>query len=314
MNKHSKIYVTGHSGMLGSAMLKHLRSQGYTNIITRTHSELDLTRQADVEAFFEQERPEYIFHIAAKTGGVMLNKQYPLDYLSEGTLIALNILNAAYKYEAKGVVYVSSANIYPEDAPQPMGEALFMSGRLPLFWGGYALAKTVGVKFCECAARQSGRHFVAAVLPAVYGLNDHGSTVMPMLLDKFADGVLNDKPDVTIWGTGNVRREFIYSEDVAEALVFLMEHGKSGEHYNVGSGEEHTIKELAEILREVSDFQGELVFDTSKPESAGRQFLDSQKLYQLGWKPKVSFRDGVKSVYQEHLEWEKEKENESNCK
>ncbi len=314
MNKHSKIYVTGHSGMLGSAMLKHLRSQGYTNIITRTHSELDLTRQADVEAFFEQERPEYIFHIAAKTGGVMLNKQYPLDYLSEGTLIALNVLNAAYKYEAKGVVYVSSANIYPEDAPQPMGEDLFMSGRLPLFWGGYALAKTVGVKFCECAARQSGRHFVAAVLPAVYGLNDHGSTVMPMLLDKFADGVLNDKPDVTIWGTGNVRREFIYSEDVAEALVFLMEHGKSGEHYNVGSGEEHTIKELAEILREVSDFQGELVFDTSKPESAGRQFLDSQKLYQLGWKPKVSFRDGVKSVYQEHLEWEKEKENESNCK
>lgn len=200
MNKHSKIYVTGHSGMLGSAMLKHLRSQGYTNIITRTHSELDLTRQADVEAFFEQERPEYIFHIAAKTGGVMLNKQYPLDYLSEGTLIALNVLNAAYKYEAKGVVYVSSANIYPEDAPQPMGEDLFMSGRLPLFWGGYALAKTVGVKFCECAARQSGRHFVAAVLPAVYGLNDHGSTVMPMLLDKFADGVLNDKPDVTIWG------------------------------------------------------------------------------------------------------------------
>ena len=314
MEKCNKIYITGHSGMIGSAMTRYLESQGYTNIITRTHSELDLTRQADVEAFFEQERPEYIFHIAAKTGGVMLNKQYPLDYLSEGTLMALNVLNAAYKYEAQGVVYVSSANIYPEDAPQPMGEDLFMSGRLPFFLGGYALAKTVGVKFCECAARQSDRHFVAAVLPAVYGLNDHGTTVMPMLLDKFADGVLNDKPDVTIWGTGNVRREFIYSEDVAEALVFLMEHGKAGEHYNVGSGEEHTIKELAEILREVSGFQGELVFDTSKPESAGRQFLDSQKLYQLGWKPKVSFRDGVKAVYQEHLEWKKEKENEPNCK
>ena len=187
MKKNVKIYVTGHSGMLGSEMMRRLEADGYTNVITRTHQELNLTRQADVEAFFEKEQPEYVFHIAAKTGGVMLNKQYPVDYLSEGTLIALNVLNAAYTYGAKGVVYVSSANIYPEDAPQPMGEELFMSGNLPFFWGGYALAKTVGVKFCECANRQVGKHFVSAVLPAVYGLNDHGTTVMPMLMDKFAD-------------------------------------------------------------------------------------------------------------------------------
>lgn len=307
MNKNSKIYVSGHSGMLGSAVMSKLQADGYTNILTRTHKELDLTRQADVEAFFAAEHPEYVFHIAAKTGGVMLNKQYPVDYLAEGTLIALNVLRAAYTCGAKGVVYVSSANVYPEDAPQPMAEELFMSGRLPFFWGGYALAKTVGVKFCECANRQSARHFVSAILPAVYGLNDHGTTVMPMLVDKFADAVLTGKPDVTVWGTGNVRREFIHSADVADALRFLMEHGESGQHYNVGSGEEHTIRELAEILKDVSGFQGELVFDTTKPESAGRQFLDSTKLYDLGWRPKVPFEDGVREVYLEHLKYSREK-------
>lgn len=301
MDKNSKIYVTGHTGMVGSAMMARLRSDGYTNIITRIHTELDLTRQSDVETFFEAEHPEYVFHIAAKTGGVMLNKQYPVDYLADGTLIALNVLKAAYTYGTKGLVYVSSANIYPEDAPQPMDEKLFMSGKVPFFWEGYALAKMVGVKFCECANRESGRHFVSAVLPAVYGLNDYGTTVMPMLLDKFADAIVSGKPDVTVWGTGNVYREFINSKDVADALLFLMEHGEGGLHYNVGSGEEHTIKELAKILKKVSGFTGNLVFDTSKPDSAGRQFLNSEKLYQLGWKPKVSFSDGVEEAYKEHL-------------
>jgi len=307
MNQNAKIYVSGHTGMIGSAMMWRLRADGYANIITRTHKELDLTRQTDVEAFFAAERPEYVFHIAAKTGGVMRNKLYPVDYLAEGTLIALNVLNAAYAYGAKGVVFVSSANVYPEDAPQPMNEDLFMSGRLPFYWGGYALAKTVGVKFCECANRQAGKHFIAAILPAVYGLNDNGTTVMPMLLDKFADAVVNRKPVVEIWGTGKARREFIYSGDVADALLFLMDYGVNGEHYNVGSGEEHTIRELAEILREVSGFQGQLVFDTTKPESAGRQFLNSGKLYQLGWKPKVLLREGVQKAYREHLEWAKER-------
>lgn len=306
MDQDAKIYVTGHSGMLGSAMLRRLQADGYTNIITRTHEELDLTRQADVDAFFEAERPAYVFHIATKMGGVMLNKQYPLDYLAEGTLIALNVLNAAYTYGAKGVVYVSSANVYPEDAPQPMGEELFMSGRPPFLFEGYALAKTVGVKFCEYANRQAEKHFVSAALPGIYGLNDHGTTVMPMLMDKFVNAVVNGKPEVTIWGTGNASREFIYSEDAADALMFLMEHGESGELYNAGSGEEHTIQELAEILREVSGFQGQLVFDTTKPESAKRLFLNSGKLYKLGWRPKVTFWDGVKKIYQEHLIWKME--------
>jgi len=301
MERNSKIYVSGHSGMLGFAMMSRLQLDGYTNIITRTHQELDLTRQADVEAFFEQERPEYVFHIAAKTGGVMLNKQYPVEYLTEGSLIALNVLSAANTYGAKGVVYVASANVYPEEAPQPMSEELFMAGKSPFFWGGYALAKTLGIKFCECAHRQHGKQFVSAILPAVYGLNDHGSTVMPMLLDKFADAVLTEKTDVTVWGTGKVYREFINSKDAVDALLFLMEHGEGGQHYNVGSGEEHTIRELAEILKEASGFKGDLIFDTSKPDSAGRQFLNSAKLYSLGWKPKISFLEGTKEVYEEHL-------------
>lgn len=301
MDKTSKIYVTGHTGMLGSAMINRLQSDGYTNIIICTHKDLDLTRQSDVEVFFEAERPEYVFHIAAKTGGVMLNKQYPVEYLAEGSLIALNVLNAANTYGANGVVYVASANVYPEDAPQPLSEELFMMGRPPFFLGSYALAKTLGIKFCECVHRQHGKKFVSAILPAVYGLNDYGTTVMPMLLDKFADAVITGKPDVTIWGTGNVYREFINSKDVVDALLFLMKHGEGGQHYNVGSGEEHTIKELAEILKKVSGFKGNLIFDTSKPDSAGRQFLNSEKLYQLGWKPKVSFQDGVKEIYIEHF-------------
>ena len=283
-------------------MLRCLQARGYTNIVTRSHRELDLTRQADVEAFFALEQPEYVFHIAAKTGGVAMNKKYPADYLAEGTQIALNVLKAAHDYNAQGVVYVSSANVYPEDAPQPLKEEQFMNGRLPAFLSGYALAKTVGVKYCACINQQFGKHFVSAVLPTVYGTNDFGTTVMPMLADKFADAVINGKPAVEIWGTGNARREFIHSEDAADALLFLMEHGQGGEHYNTGTGEEHTIRELAETLREVSGFKGELVFDTTKPESAGRQFLDSTKLYQLGWSPKKAFRDGVAEVYQEHFQ------------
>lgn len=307
MDRNAKIYVSGHSGMLGSAMMLRLQADNYTNVIARTHEELDLTRQADVEAFFEAERPEYVFHIAAKVGGVAAEKQRPLDRLSDGTLIALNVLNAAYTYGAKGVVYVTSSSVYPEDAPQPIGEEMLLSGKLPIFLSEYALAKAVGMKICESASRQDGRHFVSAILPGMYGLNDHGITVMPMLLDKFADAIVNDKPAVSIWGTGRARREFICSEDAASALLFLMEHGESGKHYNVGSGEEYTIRELAEILREVSGFQGQIVFDVTKPEGVERMFLNSNKLYQMGWSPKVSFRDGVKKAYEEHLTWAKGK-------
>jgi GDP-L-fucose synthase len=302
MNKDDKIYVSGHTGMVGSAIMRKLRTDGYVNIVTRTHSELDLVRQADVEAFFKQERPEYVFHIATKTGGVMQQKEHPVEYLHEGTLITLNVLNAAHIYGAKGVVYLASANIYPEDAPQPMSEDLLQTGRPPFFLGGYALSKTVGIKFCESVHRQFGKKFIAAVLPAVYGLGDYGTTVLPMLADKFANAVVNNEQTVTIWGTGNGKREFINSADLSDALLFLMDNCDGGQHINVGSGDEHSIRELAELLKEISGFKGELVFDTTKPESAGRQFLDSSKLRSLGWQPTRTFREGLKEVYREHLQ------------
>lgn len=306
MNLDSKIYVSGHSGMIGSAMVKRLEGDGYTNIITRTHGELDLARQADVERFFERERPEYVFHIAAKTGGVMLNKEFPTEYLTEGAYIALNVLNAAHRYDAKGVVYVSSANIYPESAPQPMGEELFLAGKMPQFWEGYGLAKASGVKFCESVHQQYGKRFIPAVLGAVYGLNDHGTTVTPMLMDKFAKAVVCDEPSVEIWGTGRTLREFTNSADVCGALLFLMEHYEGGAPINVSSGDERSIGEYAELLKEISGFKGELVFDTTKPDSANRQLLNTAKLRALGWAPEISLEDGLREVYQEHLQWMKE--------
>lgn len=303
MDRDSKIYITGHTGMIGSAMISRLKADCYTNLVTRTHDELDLSRQADVERFFALERPEYVFHIAAKTGGVMLNKEYPTEYLTEGTYIALNVLNAAHIYGAKGVVYLSSANIYPENTPQPIKEESFLSGKMPFFLEGYALAKSTGVKFCECVHRQFGKRFIPAVLGAVYGLNDHGTTVTPMLMDKFAKAVLCGEPTVEIWGTGSTKREFTNSEDVCDALLFLMEHSEGGSPINVSSNDERSIREYAEILKEISGFQGELVFDTSKPDSAKRQLLDTSKLRALGWSPSVSLRDGLKAVYEEHLAW-----------
>jgi len=302
MNKNSKIYVSGHSGMLGSAMLKRLKAEGYTNIVTRTHKELDLTRQAEVESFFAQEQPEYVFHIAAKTGGVMLNKEYPVDYLTDGTYIALNVLQAANKYNAKGVVYISSVKIYPEEALQPISEKCFMGGYLEELWKDYALGKTVGTKYCESVAKQCNKHFVAAILPTVYGTGNFGTSVIPMLADKFANAVINNKKEVIVWGTGKAQREFINSADAADALLYLMENGESGEYYNVGSGAEFRIRDLAEALQRISGFEGELVFDTSKPESAKRQFLDSSKIYKLGWRPKIAFEAGLSEVYKEHLQ------------
>lgn len=302
MDKNSKIYVSGHSGMLGSAMIKHLKAEGYTNIMVKTHKELDLTKQTDVESFFAQEQPEYVFHIAAKTGGVMLNKKYPVDYLTEGTYITLNVLQAANKYNAKGVVYVSSTTVYPEDVARPITEDMFMQGQISGLMAGYALSKTIGIQYCITVAQQSGKRFVAAVFPSIYGINDYGTTVVPMLIDRFANAIATNKRNIIIWGTGNVYKEFINSADAADALLFLMEHGENGKHYNVGSGAKCTIRELAETLKKISGFEGELVFDTSKPESAKRQFLNSSKIYNLGWRPKISFENGLTEVYQEHFQ------------
>lgn len=301
MNKNAKIYISGHSGMLGVALVNLLGERGYGNLALPSRNELDLTSQEQVNSFFSQEKPEYVFHLAARTGGVMENMRYPLDYLAQGSQIALNVLDAAYKNEVRGLVYVASAQVYPEAAPQPMKEEAFMAGTLPSVLGGYAMAKMLGIKFCECAARQSGARFMSAVLTGMYGLHDRGSTVLPMLTEKFATAVIEDKPVIEIWGSGAARREFINSRDAARALLFIMENGEKGEYYNVGCGEDYSISELAHILKSISGYRGKFVFDRSKPEGAMRRLLDSSKINRLGWKAEIPFFEGLAEVYNKKL-------------
>lgn len=301
MDKKAKVYVSGHTGLLGTALLSLLGELGYGNLVCPPHDELDLTSQEQVNLFFAREKPEYVFHLAAKTGGVMENMRHPLDYLVQGSQIALNVLDAAFKNEVRGLVYAAAAQVYPDAAPQPIKEEAFMAGTLPPVMSGYAMAKILGVKFCECAARQGGARFMAAVLPGMYGLNDRGSTVLPMLTEKFAAAVVEDKPEIEIWGTGNARREFINSRDAAKALLFIMKNGEAGEYYNVGCGMDYSIAELADILQSISGYMGKLVFDPSKPEGAMRRLLDSGKINRLGWKAEIPFIEGLRKVYNEKL-------------
>jgi GDP-L-fucose synthase len=299
MDKSAKIYISGHSGMLGSALVKKLKNDGYTNLLLRTIDELDLTDQTAVNNFFEQEKPEYVFHIAAIAGGVGTAKQSPTESLYANAMITLNVIKAAHVHNAKGLVYVASAAVYPENAPQPMNEELFLTGKPEFFLGGYALAKCVGIMLCETIHRQFGKDFFA-VLPAnMYGLNSTGSTVIPMLVRKFADAVKNGESSVTCWGTGNARREFINSEDVANACVFVLEKGAAGELYNAGNGNDFSIREIAELIKKISGFKGEIIWDTTKPEGAPARTLDSTKLQKLGWSPKIDLENGLSEVYQE---------------
>lgn len=302
IGKNSRIYISGHTGLLGTALVEFLHGKGYSRLITAEHKALELTDQAQVKDFFQHEKPEYVFHVAAKTGGVLANKEHPLDYLEQGCQIALNVLSAAHTANVKGLVYVASAQVYPDDAEQPIVEDAFMGGRLPDTLAGYALAKMLGVKFCECAARQDGSRFISAVLTGMYGLHDKGSTVMPMLLDRFAEACIKGLPEIAIWGTGNARREFVNAKDAAEALVFLMENGTAGSHYNIGCGEDFSIRELAQLIKEISGFKGNIVFDTSKPEGAMRRLLDSSRIKAMGWSPKITFRIGVEEAYKERFE------------
>ncbi len=282
-------------------MMKKLLGEGYTNIVTRTHQELDLTRQKDVEDFFLAEQPEYVFHLAAKTGGVMQNKLNLVEHLSEGMQISLNVLDAAGKFAVKGLVYTSSVLVYSEDAKQPLSEDAPLTRDFSGVYFGYILSKIFGMEFCKSVYKQDKRKFIAAILPTVYGLNNYGTTVVPMLADKFSEAVISNTPSVEIWGTGDVLREFIHAEDVADALLFLMEHGVGGQFYNIGSGEEYSIRQLAGILQEVSGFKGELLFDSTKPESSKRRFLDSKKILELGWSPKNRFINRIDEVYREHM-------------
>ncbi|OBR89885.1 GDP-L-fucose synthase [Clostridium ragsdalei P11] len=305
MNKDSKIYVAGHRGLVGSAIVRNLKSKGYTNIIGRTHSELDLTDQQAVRKFFEEEKPEYVFLAAAHVGGINANNKTPADFIYINMEIQNNVIKAAHDFKVKKLLFLGSSCIYPKMCPQPIKEEYLLSGYLEPTNEGYALAKISGLKMCQFFKRQYGDNFISCMPTNLYGSNDNydleTSHVMPALIRKFHEAKINNKSEVEIWGTGKPLREFLYVDDMADGCVFLMENYDGEQHVNIGTGKEVTIGELAQMIKEVVGFKGELKFNTSKPDGTPRKLLDVSKLEGLGWKYKMELKEGISTSYEWYL-------------
>lgn len=306
MEKDEKIYVAGHTGLVGSAIVRNLKNKGYTNIIGRTHKELDLTDQVAVRKFFEEERPQYVFLAAAHVGGINANSTYPADFIYINLEIQNNIIKAAHDFKVKKLLFLGSSCIYPKMCPQPIKEEFLLSGYLESTNEGYALAKIAGLKMCQFFKRQYGDNFISCMPTNLYGPNDNfdlnSSHVMPALIRKFHGAKINNESFVEVWGTGKPLREFLHVDDMADGCVFLMENYDEEEHVNIGTGKELTIRELAHMIKEVVGYGGELRFNTDKPDGTPRKLLDVGKLEGLGWKYKIELRDGIKDSY----EWFKE--------
>ncbi|HHW48208.1 MAG TPA: GDP-L-fucose synthase [Clostridiaceae bacterium] len=305
MEKNSRIYVAGHTGMVGSAIVRCLRRNGYENIIQRTHQELDLTNQAECEKFFEEEKPEYVFLAAAKVGGILANDTYPADFIMENMLIECNVIRSAFKNKVKKLMFFGSSCIYPKLCPQPIKEKYLLTGPLEPTNEAYALAKISGIKMCQAYNKQYGTRYISVMPANLYGINDRfdafKSHVIPSMMVKFHRAKLENRPFVELWGTGKPLREFLYVDDMAEACLYLMENYEGSELVNIGSGMEISIKELAEIIRDVVGFQGEIVFDSTKPDGTPRRVLDNSKISATGWKPKVDLKEGIRMEYEFYL-------------
>ncbi|TDE04569.1 GDP-L-fucose synthase family protein [Flavobacterium hiemivividum] len=297
----SKIYVAGHRGMVGSAIVQNLEEKGYVNIITRTSEELDLTNQLAVKTFFEVEKPEYVFLAAAKVGGIVANDTYSADFIYENILIQTHVIHESYKNKVKKLLFLGSSCIYPKVAPQPLKEEYLLTGKLEETNESYAIAKIAGIKMCEAYRKQYGCSFIAAMPTNLYGFNDNynlqNSHVIPALLRKFHEAKSSESPEVVVWGTGTPFREFLHASDMADACVYLMQSYDDGGFVNVGSGCEISIGDLANMVKEIVDFQGEIIFDTSKPDGTARKLMDMTKLHALGWKHSISLREGIQKVY-----------------
>lgn len=302
MEKESKIYMAGHKGLAGSALVRNLNSKGYLNIIGRTHSELDLTRQADVEEFFREEKPEYVFLAAARVGGIGANSAHPADFIMENELIQCNVIRSAYKNRVKKLMFLGSSCIYPKLCPQPIKEEYLLSGPLEPTNEAYALAKISGLKICQYFNRQYGTKYISVMPANLYGPNDNFnqeiSHVIPAMIRKIHQAKVENCPCVEIWGTGSPLREFLYADDMADACVFLMETYEGNEFFNVGSGKEISIKQLAEMIKNIIGFDGELVYNPDKPDGTPRKVLDVSKLERAGWKYKVELEDGLRKSYE----------------
>lgn len=306
MEKSSVIYVAGHRGMVGSAIKRALEKQGFSNVIGAGSKELDLRNQAATEAYFEAKRPEYVFLAAAKVGGINANNIYRAEFLYDNMMIEANVIHAAYKFGVKKLLFLGSSCIYPKMAPQPLKEEHLLTGILESTNEPYAIAKIAGIKLCESYRRQYGCNFISAMPTNLYGPNDNydleNSHVLPALIRKMHEAKLANSGSVEIWGSGTPRREFLHVDDLAAACVFLMQNYNEELFLNVGCGDDVSIRELAEMVRDIVGFKGELVFNTSRPDGTPRKLMDVNRIMSLGWNPTISLRDGIERTYREALD------------
>lgn len=305
MEKDSKIYVAGHRGMVGSAIVRALRAQGYNNIVTRTHNELDLVDQQAVNAFFDQEKPEYVFLAAAKVGGIVANNNAPADFMYQNMMLEMNVINAAWRNGCRKLEFLGSSCIYPRLAPQPMPESCLLTSSLEQTNEAYALAKISGLKYCEYLNRQYGTHYISVMPTNLYGPNDNyhptHSHVLPALIRRFHEAKEHGLDEVTCWGDGSPLREFLYVDDLADLCVFLMNNYEGNETVNAGTGKELSIRELTELTAEVIGYKGRILWDTSKPNGTPRKLLDVSKATALGWTYSTELRDGIALAYADFL-------------
>jgi len=311
MKLNNKIYIAGHSGLVGSAIVRQLESRGFTNLLMRTHKELDLTNQVQVQTFFEQEKPDYVILAAAKVGGIHANNTYPADFIYQNIMIETNVINSAYENKVKRLLFLGSTCIYPKAVKQPMCEEAILTDVLESTNEPYALAKIAGIKLCESYNRQYDTDFRSVMPTNLYGPNDNfhpeNSHVIPALMRRFHEAKVNNDAEVIVWGTGNAMREFLYVDDMAEASLFVLELDEQTyqantrpmlSHINVGTGKDVTIREMAETMKEVVGFKGNLTFDTTKPDGSPRKLIDVSRLSNMGWKYSINLEDGLKKTYE----------------
>jgi len=314
MNLNDKIYIAGHRGLVGSAIVRQLESRGFTNLIMRTHKELDLTNQAQVQSFFTQEKPDYVILAAAKVGGIHANNTYPADFIYQNMMIETNVINSAYENKVKRLLFLGSTCIYPKAVEQPMREDALLTGVLEPTNEPYALAKIAGIKLCESYNRQYGTDFRSVMPTNLYGINDNfhpeNSHVIPALMQRFHQAKLNNDKEVVVWGTGKAMREFLYVDDMAEASLFVLELDEKTyqanikpmlSHINVGTGIDVTIRKMAETMRQVIGFKGDLTFDSTKPDGSPRKLIDVSRLSNMGWKYNIDLEGGLKKTYKWYL-------------
>jgi GDP-L-fucose synthase len=305
MNKHAKIYVAGHRGLVGSAICRALEQQGYDHVVVRGHAALDLTDLLAVKKFFDEEQPEYVFLAAAKVGGILANRDAPVEFMRDNLKIELNVIDEAYRHQVKRLLFLGSSCIYPRLCPQPIKEEYLLTGELEPTNEAYAIAKIAGLKLCQFYNQQYGTSFIALMPTNLYGPHDNfdlkTSHVLPALLRKFHEAKMKHEPFVTIWGSGQALREFLYIDDLAEACVFVMNQPNDVGLLNVGTGEDLSIRALAELIKNIVGFQGEIQFDHTKPDGTPRKLLNVEKIFQLGWRSKITLEEGIRMTYEWYL-------------